>query len=215
MNGTQLISVPGLLTEAARLHWQHMLVLVGTTAIYAPGIALAGDIAVDVKEPIEPAVEGAPPFDMTAEPATLLIGLTLIVALSATAFVLWLRIPLLGAAAALRQPLGDWTGQVIRTMGLLVGAILLGLVPVSMIAAVTVGSSGNLSAGGFAFLLLMASAAINGAIAFLLPIIVVITLSRQPPAVDGAEQPTAAAAVAKKIDHNLLRRNRVQTCWLS
>lgn len=167
-NGSQSpISIPALLIDAARLHWAHVLTLLATTVIFAPGF-LAGMSIIDASIQVaSDAADSQAPSDMAVDPLGVLVGLLIILAMSAAAFVLWLRIAAFGLAPAINQPARAWVAQILRTSMLLIGAGLMVSVPLVFIVAVLVGASGSLSPGAAVFLAVAVTLATNGAIALL------------------------------------------------
>ena len=163
MNGGQSLSVPGLLVDAAKIHWANILTFAATAAVYAGGLLIVAGTIVST----EPGSEVAENVTLSADPMSLFVGLILILLLSAGAFVLWLRIGALGLNAALQVPPGGWFRPILRTAGLLIAAGLMGFVPVALVAGLVLGATQTMSVGAIAFIVLLLTAAINVAVAML------------------------------------------------
>jgi len=156
-----------LLLEAARIHWAHFLTLIATTLIYAPVVLLTANmVAGSMPEPAA-TTGGQAAAELVINPVALLVGLIVILLLSAAAFALWLRIAALGLPEAIGQPIGDWVTQILRTGLVLVGAGLMVFVPLSFVAAVLATGSSATSEAVTVLLFLLATVGANVAIAVL------------------------------------------------
>ncbi len=158
--------------EAAQFHWNRVLTFLATALVYVPMALLVASSAFEVSDAQDSTAADTtaatpPELNVDFDPLTLLAVVALLAVLSSASFVLWLRMSLMGMPTALQQPLGNWLGQILRTMGLFLAAGLVGLVPVSFLGGLLVGSTGTLSPGALAFLVLLSSATVNGAIALL------------------------------------------------
>ena len=132
----QPLPVLQIITEAARLHWSHVLVFLAAAALYATPIMLAlatlGDNVTRSPEELTPEIMEvlAPRLGMI-----LLVGIPL----SAALFAFWTRLTLMGPRAALFDQAAGWPFRILRVTGLFLLAWFtasITLVPVSLILSV-------------------------------------------------------------------------------
>lgn len=121
-----------IITEAARLHWSHVLVFLAAAALYATPIMLAlatlGDNVTRSPEELTPEIMEtlAPRLGMV-----LLVGIPL----SAALFAFWTRLTLMGPRAALFDQAAGWPFRILRVTGLFLLAWITAsvtLIPVSV-----------------------------------------------------------------------------------
>ncbi|MFN3231791.1 MAG: hypothetical protein ACE363_06475 [Alphaproteobacteria bacterium] len=167
-----------LIVEAARLHWDRVLAFLVTTALLVPGALLAASMGFDIMAQPEIADPNAT-VEVAIDPVRMLVALAILGVLSAATFVIWMRIALLGTPAAFQQPIRTFIGQMLKTLGYMIAAGLIGLVPISFLAGMMAVGTGSLSTGATALIVLLISAAVTGAFAlFFLPLAEIATDTR-------------------------------------
>jgi hypothetical protein len=137
-----LLPIMPILRETARLHWQHVLVLVAVAALYSlPLMGLLTPLLVEMAE-----------FTRKPDPALagpmlsrLLLASVLALAMSAALFAFWVRVTLLGPRVALFDSPGAWPMRILRVAGRLL-LVSLGTMAVMMPAMLLVQPLGYLGA---------------------------------------------------------------------
>ena len=125
----QPLPVLQIISEAARLHWSHVLVFLAAAALYATPIMLAiWPIMVtlgSLGDNFNASPENLPPEIVLALAPR--VGMTLLIGfpLSAALFAFWVRLTLIGPRAALLDQATGWPLRILRVTGvfLLAGVV--------------------------------------------------------------------------------------------
>lgn len=132
----QPFPVLAIISEAARLHWRHILIVFAAAALYAPPLMT---IFTPVAAEIAKLPPDAAPEQVAPMMGKMALGGVMFLFLSASLFAFWVRVTLMGPRAALSDDALGWPFRIVRTAGLFVLAglgTIAGLLPISLLVSV-------------------------------------------------------------------------------
>lgn len=121
----KFLPVLAILGEVFQLHWRHVLMLFAMTAAYAPPLIFGlGPAMIEISK--------IPPERMQeidgALRGSFMASIIAVIVLSAAIFVLWVRVTLIGARAAVLGDPARWPIRILRVIGLFAVAGLGGVI---------------------------------------------------------------------------------------
>ncbi len=121
----RFLPVLAILGEVFHLHWRHVLMLFAMTAAYAPPLIFGLSPAMIEISKIPP--ERMQEIDGALR-GSFMASIVAVIILSAAIFVLWVRVTLIGARAALLGDPARWPIRILRVIGLFAVAGLGGVI---------------------------------------------------------------------------------------